>query len=171
MQTQNREEIKKVIVAELPGMMQRDPEIREFIIELTKQRYADRVETESRFDQMMAELKRDREASERKWTAQEKRWEAQNQRWLDWDKKWDEERLAQEKKGEKQDQRWLDREKKWEAERIIQEKKWEENQKVIRDMLAEIKSVDHRIDSTIGALGARWGIQAEGAFRDERFGS
>ena len=32
-------------------------------------------------------------------------------------------------------------------------------------MLASIKKIDRRIDSTIGALGARWGLQAEGAFR------
>ena len=43
---------------------------------------------------------------------------------------------------------------------------WEENQKVINETLASIKAVDHRIDSTIGSLGARWGLNAEGAFRN-----
>ena len=162
MQTQTIEEIKKVIVTELPGMMQRDPEIRAFIIDLTKQRYADRVETESRFDQVMAELKRDREASEKRWEAQEKKWEAQEKKWEEqhgrwetWEKKWEEEQRVQQKKWDEECQRW----EAW-------EKKYEENQKVINNMLAEIKRVDHRIDSTIGALGARWGMKAEGAFRD-----
>lgn len=51
-------------------------------------------------------------------------------------------------------------------DRGARDKKWEENQKVIREMLASIKAVDRRIDSTIGALGSRWGLQAEGAFRN-----
>ena len=141
MQTQTIDEIKKVIVTELPGMMQRDPEIRAFIMDLTKERYADRVDTKSRFDRIMDELKRDREASEKKWEEQNRRWESQ-------EKKWDEQN------------------RRWEEERIARDKRWEENQRVINEMLAAIKRVDHRIDSTIGALGARWGLQAEGAFRD-----
>ena len=141
MQTQTIDEIKKVIVTELPGMMQRDPEIRAFIMDLTKERYADRVDTKSRFDRIMDELKRDREASEKKWEEQNRRWESQEKKW------------------EEQNRRW-------EEERIARDKRWEENQRVINEMLAAIKRVDHRIDRTIGALGARWGMQAEGAFRD-----
>lgn len=148
MQTQTIEEIKKVIVAELPGMMQRDPEIRAFIIDLTKERYADRKEAETRFDRILDELKRDREARDKKWEAQEKKWDEQNRRWEAQEKKWDEQN------------------RRWEEERKARDKRWEENQRVINEMLAAIKQVDHRIDATIGALGARWGLQAEGAFRD-----
>lgn len=137
MQSQTTEEIKKLIMAELPNLIKKEPDIRDFILNITGDRYAGRTETESRFDRVMGELKRDREAREKKWEAREKRWEAQD------------------KKVEIQ-------EKRWEA----QEKKWEENQRVIHEMLAAIKNVDRRIDSTIGALGSRWGLQAEGAFRD-----
>jgi hypothetical protein len=123
METRVNEEIKKIIMTELPRLMKSDPDIRTFILDVTRERYADKTETERRIDRILDELKKDREARDKKWEAQEKKWEAQ-------------------------------------------EKKWEENQKVITEMLASIKAVDRRIDSTIGALGARWGLQTEGAFRD-----
>ena len=47
--------------------------------------------TQSRFDRIMDELKRDREARDKKWDAQEKKWKAN-------EKKWDEERRIQDKK-------------------------------------------------------------------------
>ncbi|MCK4390108.1 MAG: DUF3782 domain-containing protein [Desulfobacterales bacterium] len=123
MQTQTSEEIKKIIIAEVPRLMESDPDIRRFILDITHEKYADRIETESRIDRILDELKRDREARDRKWETQEKKWEAQ-------------------------------------------EKKWEENQKVINEILIEIKAHDRRFDSTIGALGARWGLRSERAFRD-----
>lgn len=53
-------------------------------------------------------------------------------------------------------------------------RKWEENQETIREMLSEIKRLDQKDralekkhESSIGALGARWGLQSEAAFRDE----
>ncbi len=52
--------------------------------------------------------------------------------------------------------------KKWEEN----QKKWEENQKTINSMLKSIQSQEKRYDSTIGALGARWGIHSEAAFRN-----
>ncbi|MBW1735784.1 MAG: DUF3782 domain-containing protein [Deltaproteobacteria bacterium] len=148
MQTQTTEELKKLIMAELPNLIKSEPELRDFVLKITRDVYADRRETESRFDRMMDQLNRDREAGEKRWQAWEKKWEAQQK--------------ADREKWEAQEKKWEAQEKKWEA----WEKKYEENQKVIHEMLDEIKRVDHRIDSTIGALGARWGMQAEEAFRD-----
>lgn len=116
MQPQTSEEIKRIIKTELPHLIQSDPDMRRFILDVTHERYADRTETESRFDRILDELKTDREARDRKWDAQEK--------------------------------------------------KWEENQKVINDMLGSIRALHKRIDSSIGALGARWGLRSEGAFRN-----
>ncbi len=116
MQSQTSEEIKRIIKAELPHLIRSDPDMRRFILDVTHESYADRTETESRFDRILDELKTDREARDRKWGDQEK--------------------------------------------------KWEENQKVINDMLDSIKALHKRIDSSIGALGARWGLRSEGAFRN-----
>jgi hypothetical protein len=141
METQTIEDVKKVILTQLPRLMETEPDIRDFILRVTRDHYAGKQETESRFDRIMDELKRDREADMRKWEAQEQRWAA-------WEKKWDEERKAQDKK--------------WEA----QDEKWEENQKVINQMLADISLQNRKYDSTIGALGARWGLHSESAFRN-----
>lgn len=135
------QEIKKAIMSDLPRMMETEPEIRDLILRLTREMYAGKQETNDRFAQMLEELKRDREASERRWQA--------------WEKKWDENLKAQR-------EQWEAQEKKWEA----QEKKWEENQKVINSMLQRIEEQNKKHESSIGALGARWGLYSEAAFRN-----
>ena len=48
----------------------------------------------------------------------------------------------------------------------IQNHKWETNQQVINEMLADIRALARKHDTTIGALGARWGLHTEQAFRN-----
>ena len=122
METEAMEEVKRIIIAKLPELMKVDPDIRNFILNVTRESYPSKRETESRFDRIMAELKRDREARDKKWDAQDKKWDAQD-------------------------------------------KKWEENQRVINEMLVSIQKLDKKHDATIGALGARWGLHSESAFR------
>jgi hypothetical protein len=148
METQTTEEVKRVILSQLPRLMETEPDIRDFILRVTRDHYAGKQETESRFDRIMEELKRDREAQMRKWEAQEQRWAAR-------EKERKEERKAQDKKWEAQESKWEN-----------QEKKWEENQKVINQILDEIRLQNRKYDSTIGALGARWGLHSESAFRN-----
>ena len=50
METQTIEEIKKVIMDQLPKLMETDPDIRSFILNVTRESYPDKKETESRFD-------------------------------------------------------------------------------------------------------------------------
>ena len=136
----------------------------------------------------------ERKAQDEKWAAQDKKWEdehkAQDKKWDAWTKKWDDERKAQDEKWAAQDKKWEDEHKaqdkkwdaqdkkwdawtkKWDDERkaqdekwAAQDKKWEENQRVINEMLASIKRLDKKHDATIGALGARWGLNSESAFR------
>ncbi len=147
-------QIKQIILRELPGILQRDPEVQEFIVRLSRQHFADKAETASRFDRLLEELRRDREEQARKWDEQEQRWQEMQgdlrARWEEQARKWDE-----------QARRWEEQESRWQA----QERKWEENQKIIRQMLADIQALSRKHDSTIGALGARWGLSAEQSFR------
>jgi hypothetical protein len=115
METEAMEEVKKIIIAKLPELMKVDPDMRNFILNVTCESYPSKRETESRFDRIMDELKRDREARDKKWDAQDK--------------------------------------------------KWEENQCVINEILVSIQKLDKKHDATIGALGARWGLHSESAFR------
>ena len=138
-------QIKEVMLTELPVILKTDPEIRRYILEITQERYTESAQTDHRLERMFAELKQER---------QERAAELEQER---------QERIAW---MEKQEVRWAHWEQKWEAERKEQAEKWQENQHVIQDMLASIKAIATRQESSIGALGARWGLRAESAFRD-----
>jgi len=115
-------QIKQIIRRELPAIMREDVEMQQFILHLARTQFADKTETESRFDRLLDELRRDREEQSRKWDEQSRKWDEQN-------------------------------------------RKWDENQKVINQMLQEIRGLSRKHDSTIGALGARWGLYTEQSFR------
>ncbi|WP_017292521.1 PD-(D/E)XK nuclease family protein [Geminocystis herdmanii] len=51
-------------------------------------------------------------------------------------------------------------------DREEQAHKWEEQHRYNRDILDEIKKLNKRYDSTIGALGSRWGLYSEASFRN-----
>lgn len=101
----NVEQIKQVIRKELPGIMLRDREMQKWVINLSKMHFPSKKTTESRFEAVIEDLKK-------------------------------------------------------------QDKRWEENQQVIRKLLIGIENVNKRHDSTLGALGARWGMNTEKSFRN-----
>ena len=126
-------EMKQWIKRELPAIFREDVEIHQFILELTREQFADKRETESRFDRMLEELRRDREENQKKWDEhlqEEKQWRAEQNR------KWDE-----------------------------QNRKWDENQKTIQQVLDRLEAFTSKYQSDIGAIGSRWGFQAEESFR------
>jgi len=250
------EEIKEIIREQLPRIMQSDEEVARFILRLSSQYYAGKLETEDRFDRILKELERDREeqsrrwdeqvkkweenerrweenakrweANERRWEENAKRWEANERRWEEnfkrweendrrweenfkrweendrrweenfkrWeenDRKWEENAYRWEandrrweenfkrweendrkweenaKRWEENDRRWKENFKRWEEnDRKWEEqnKKWWENQKNIERLYEEIKVLNRKHDQSIGALGARWGLQTEASFRN-----
>jgi hypothetical protein len=170
MQTQTiSEEVKKILAAELPAALETNPEARRAIRNIFKNRFADKEQTQDRFDAVLEELRRDREENTRKWEAHERKWET-------WEKKWEEERKEQAAKWDAQERKWEAQERKWEAhERKWEawEAKWDKNQETIQEVLSEIKQLKandtdlyHKYEGGVGALGARWGLQSEAAFRD-----
>jgi hypothetical protein len=139
-------EVRELIREELPRLLEEDPETKDLVLRLARAQFADRKETESRFDQVLAELQREREAQEQKWEAQEQKW-WENQRALD----------EQNRKQEEQNQRLREEQAQHRAE---QDRKWWENQRAIDATLAEIR----RIDQRLGAMGARWGVSRKAPF-------
>ena len=125
-----KEEIKQIIITELPKLLKRDLQTREFIARLFQEKFADKKKTEDRFEKLLREINQQRLESEKKWEEQNKRWEENNKRWEE------------------------------------NNKRWEENNKRIDAILEEIKLLHRKHDTTIGALGARWGLRAESSFRD-----
>ncbi len=116
-------DVRELIREEIPKVLQEDTTTQALIVQLARPAFADKAETNSRFDRLLEELQRDREEQSRKWDEQSRKWDEQN-------------------------------------------RKWDENQRILNEMLQEIRRVDRRIDTTIGALGARWGRESERAFRD-----
>ena len=159
-------QVKEIIIRELPGLLRADPEMSEFILELTRERYADKAETESRFDRILREIQRDREEQSRKWDEQSRKCEA-NQTEL---------RLMR----DEQNRKWDEQNRKWEANqtelrlmRDEQNRKWEANQTELRLMREEsarildvLEAQARKHDQSIGALGARWGLHTEKSFRN-----
>jgi hypothetical protein len=167
--TLTKKEIKEIILTELPGLIRKDPKTREFILQLAQERFADKKKTEDRFETLLKEIEKLRIEGEKKWeemrrwwNENQKKWEENQRRWEENEKKWEENQRRWEenqKRLEKMEEEWN---KKWEEN----QKKWEENQKVINEILAEIKLLHRKHDTSIGALGARWGFRAERSFRD-----
>ena len=110
------EDFKDTIKRELPALVRSDPALRRFILDLTRDLYADRRETENRFERALDELRRDREEQTRKWEEQSRNWDESGKRF----------------------------------------------DRVHEEIMAQAK----KFDRSIGALGARWGLQSEAAFRN-----
>ena len=117
------ETMTEAIKRALPGLLRQDPELRRYVLDLTRGLYADRVQTEDRFDRILDELRRDREAQTRKWEEQDRKWDEQNRRWA-------------------------------------------ESRKEFAAVHEEIMAQARKHDRSIGALGARCGLQSEAAFRN-----
>jgi len=190
----SREEIREIVISSLPELLENDAHIRRFVLKITRDAYADREQTEGRIDRILDELKRDREAQSQKWKEEAKRWEEQREeesrKWDAQERKWEEQREEESRKWEEQSRKWDDQDRKWEEQREeqtgkwdaqerkweeqkdeqsrkwdAQERKWEENQRVINELLLEVKSMKTKHESSIGALGARWGLYTEESFR------
>jgi len=124
----------------------------------------------------------------RKWEEEKaedrRKWEEQNKKWEEWNRKWEEWKAEDRRKWEEQNKKWEewkaeDRRKwenwrkeweEWKAEDRRkweeQNKKWEENNKRFYEVHEEIMKMADKLDRKLSAIGARWGMQSEMAFRN-----
>jgi len=153
------QQVKELIVRELPKIVKQDMEVQQLILRLSRDRFADKAVTESRFDRVLEELRRDREEQRLKWDEQKRE---EKEKWEEQNRKWDEQRREEKEKWEEQNRKWEEQKReekeKWEE----QNRKWDENQAEIRELFKSLR----RLDSTVGALGARWGLHSEESFRN-----
>ncbi len=113
-------------------------------------------ENDRKFEQVFKKLEEnDRKFEQvfKKLEENDRKFEEQNRRF---DKKFEEQNRRFDKKFEEQNRKF---DKKFEEQNRKFDEKFEK-------MLNEIRNVDKRIDRTIGALGARWGLSSEHAFRE-----
>jgi hypothetical protein len=206
------ESLKDAIKRELPALLRSDNAFREDVLALTREHHPTRGESEDWFHALLGELRRDREASERKWEEQKaeaeraraeearrwddqaRRWEEQSRRWEEqkaeseraraeqarkWEeqkaeseraraeqaRKWEEQKAESERARAEQARKWEEQKAESERDRAEQARKWEESNQHFDRVHEEIMAQAKRVDRSIGALGARWGIQSERAFR------
>ena len=145
----NLEALKEAIRRELPEILRLDPDFRSAIMEITRNEYAGRKDTEDWFRETFDEMRRDREEQARKWEEhldQERRYREEQAR------KWDEH---------------LDQERRYQDE---QTRQWNahhrQNDEEFKRVHEAIMAMAKRHDRAIGALGARWGMQSERSFRN-----
>jgi hypothetical protein len=162
-------QLEQIILQKLPTLIQKSPQIQELVLELARQNFADRQVTEDKFYQLLNELRRDREEQARKWDEQNQKWDEQNQKWDEQNQKWDEqnrkwEDFKQELQRDREEQakKWDEQNQKWDE----QNQKWEDAKLEFARMHEAIMAIAQKQERSIGALGARWGIQAESAFRN-----
>jgi hypothetical protein len=164
------ETMKKQILAELPQWIEEDAAFRVMLARLLRGEFAERQQTESRFDRVLDELRRDREEQTRKWEEQNRKWaelseerkrawEEQNRRWEEQNRRWAE--LSEERK-----RAWEEQNRKWAELSEERKRAWEESNRRFDKVHEEIMAQAKKFDRSIGALGARWGIRSERAFRD-----
>jgi len=133
---------------ELPYIIQTDEEVRRFIVNLGQQHFADRTKSATHFNRMMDELVEQRKKDTELMN------EIKDLR-IKQDKKWEEQ--------QKKDTELMNEIKDL---RIKQDKKWHEQQKKDTELMNEIKDLRLKHESSIGALGARWGLYSEDSFRN-----
>ena len=126
--------LRETIKRELPGLLQDDPGLRAYILDLTRQEYPGRQETQDRFYDLLAELRRDREEQARKWDEQNCKWEEQNRKWDEQNRKWDDFKAE------------LQRDREEQARRC------EANQVELRRLHEEIMAQAQKHERGIGAL-------------------
>jgi hypothetical protein len=191
------EEVVTLIRQRLPELMRTDPEIRGWILDLGREYFADRAQTDARFEQMLAELRQEREDWNRRFEEEREDWnrrfeeeraewrrlweeerEAWNRRFQEereaWNRRWEEERAESERRWRRflarYERRWQQQlaewNRRWEEERAESQRRWEENQKEHQEFRETFRHLLQRIDTGISAIGARWGIFAESAFRN-----
>lgn len=146
------QQIKELILKELPILIQQDRSLREWVLNIGRTQFADQATTESRFDQMMQIIQQQLLENQQIREEQNQKWEEQNRKW------------------EKTQQQLLELERKNEERWEANQRKWEANQAVINQMLESIRKLDKKYDQTLGALGARWGLHSEETFRNAMSG-
>jgi len=139
--TIDSEQLEQFIVQKLPKLMQQNPEFQEAVLQLAQQSFAERQEVNDRFYQLLGELRRDREKRALEWKEylqeQNRKWEEQNHKWEEQNHKWDE-----------------------------QNRKWEDAKLEFAKTHEAIMAVAKKFERSISALGARWGLKSERAFRN-----
>jgi len=160
--------VKKLILKELPSLVQNDKHFQKVVLDISRGQFANKVETDNRFDHLLKRLDQKLEEDRQKWEENRQMWAAQREKdrqmWETFQQKLEENR--QEFKRDLEENR---QEFKRDLEENRQEFKRdleEHRQEVKQDLEENRNFILKRIEQKLGALGARWGEQTEASFRN-----
>ncbi len=163
----NKKTIETIIYQKLPEYIKEHPEVKDFLEKLLKEKCADKKKTEDRFEKLLAELKAQREESDRKWKeAMDEIRKLREESEKRWNETMDEIRKLREESDRKWKEMKEESDRKWKEAMDEIKRLREESEKRWIQVTEEIKNLHRKYDVGIGALGARWGIQAESTFRE-----
>src|SRR5918999_3998991 len=131
------ENLRELIKQELPALIREDQEIQELVLRLARREFANRAETQDRFYELLNELRKDRAEYRREFDQVHQKFDQVHEEFGRLNKEFD---------------------------RVHEElgRVHEEFGRVHEEIMALAK----KYDRGIGALGARWGLQSEAAFRN-----
>jgi len=126
----------------------------------------ERLEAERKWEANQAELRNLRDEQNRKWEANQAELKGlrdeENRKWDEQNRKWEANQAELKGLRDEQNRKWDEQNRKWDE----QNRKWEANQQELKALRQESLALGKRLDRSIGALGARWGLRSEKAFRD-----
>src|ERR687896_453198 len=138
------ENLRELIKQELPALIREDQEIQELVLHLARREFASRAETQDRFYELLNELRKDRAEYRREFDQVHQKFDQVHEEFGRVNKEFD--RVHEE----------FDR---------VHEEFGRVNKEFDR-VHEEIMALAKKYDRGIGALGARWGLQSEAAFRN-----
>ena len=166
----NAQTLKETLKRELPNWLREDPAFRAFVLDLTRREYADRVDTEDRFATLLADLRRDRARADQRWETNQAELkemrEVAERNWQEQHAKWEANQAELKEMREASEGKWEANQAELKEMREASERKWESKQAELKRLHEETMAIAQKHDRSVGALGSRWGLQSEKAFRD-----
>ena len=166
----NAQTLKETLKRELPNWLREDPAFRAFVLDLTRREYADRVDTEDRFTTLLADLRRDRARADQRWETNQAELkemrEVAERNWQEQHAKWEANQAELKEMREASEGKWEANQAELKEMREASERKWESDQAELKRLHEETMAIAQKHDRSVGALGSRWGLQSEKAFRD-----
>lgn len=148
-------DIKAIIQQQLPNIIAEDPTIRDFILRTVSEYYSPKQESDRKFDEFTARVDRILDKLDQNEKIQAQKWEENNRKWEENNRRLDEQNRRLDEFIREQNHKWEENNHKWNLQ-------YQQNQ----ETLAEIRKMNQKHESTIGALGSRWGLYSEASFRN-----
>ncbi len=175
-----QQQIRELILKELPALIQNDSAFRETVLSITSVQFADKAESDNRFNHMMARLDRSME----KWDEHHKalgklakafekleqrldlkieqdrqKWAENDQKWAENNQKWDEnhkQMVALTSTLQSLEQRFNRLEQRFDQKVEEDRQKWDENHKQMVALTSAIQSLEQRFDQKIEQDRQKW---------------